>query len=165
MDFGSSAGLVSSNLIADATPGFAQLGGMGGFSTGGAVDYASWTGSSGYAYPKFAMGGVMTDRGPMALNMYSNGGIASSPQMAMYGEGRRPEAYVPLPDGKTIPVTMQGGGSGGAVSVNINITDNSTTSTTDSQGSGKDYAAISKVIANKVQEELVKQKRPGGILY
>ncbi len=55
----------------------------------------------------FANGGVMTSRGSMQLQTYSNGGIANRPQLAVYGEGRQPEAYVPLPDGRTIPVTMK----------------------------------------------------------
>lgn len=58
----------------------------------------------------FADGGVMTSAGPLPLRAYASGGIARSPQLALYGEGSRPEAYVPLPDGRTIPVTMQGGG-------------------------------------------------------
>ena len=63
----------------------------------------------------FADGGIMTSRGKLPLNRYSNGGIANSPQMAMYGEGRGPEAYVPLPDGRSIPVSMKGGGGGGVI--------------------------------------------------
>lgn len=54
----------------------------------------------------FADGGVMTSAGPMALRRYATGGIANSPQLALYGEGSKPEAFVPLPDGRTIPVTM-----------------------------------------------------------
>jgi phage-related minor tail protein len=73
----------------------------------------------------FADGGVMSQEGPLPLNAYSLGGIASSPQMAIYGEGRKPEAYVPLPDGRTIPVTMQGGGGvgGGLVEVAVRFDD------------------------------------------
>lgn len=56
----------------------------------------------------FANGGVMSSGGPLPLKTYSNGGIANSPQLAVYGEGRMNEAYVPLPDGRTIPVTMTG---------------------------------------------------------
>ncbi|MFH1158917.1 MAG: phage tail tape measure C-terminal domain-containing protein [Pseudomonadota bacterium] len=68
----------------------------------------------------FEQGGVMTAQGALPLHRYAMGGIASSPQLAMFGEGRRPEAYVPLPDGRTIPVTMQGGGT-----VNVIINNNS----------------------------------------
>lgn len=58
-------------------------------------------------------GGVMTSRGPMDLRRYAEGGIASSPQVAVYGEGRRPEAIIPLPDGRTVPVTIKGGDARG----------------------------------------------------
>lgn len=56
-----------------------------------------------------ANGNIMTGMGPAKLNKYANGGIARSPQVSLFGEGSRPEAYVPLPDGRTIPVTMSGG--------------------------------------------------------
>lgn len=60
----------------------------------------------------FASGGVMTSRGPLPLHAYASGGIASRPQLALFGEGRMNEAFVPLPDGRSIPVTMTGGGAG-----------------------------------------------------
>jgi len=59
------------------------------------------------AWP-FANGGIMSEYGSLPLNKYASGGIARSPQVALFGEGRMPEAYVPLPDGRSIPVTMQG---------------------------------------------------------
>lgn len=73
---------------------------------------------------KFANGGIMTSEGPLPLRKYAAGGIANTPQLAMYGEGKMPEAYVPLPDGRTIPVTMRGGGGGSGVQVvqHLNIT-------------------------------------------
>lgn len=70
----------------------------GGSSLGGGGIY-SW-----------ADGGIMTSDGPVPLRKYARGGIATSPQMAMFGEGSMPEAYVPLPDGRRIPVQMAGGG-------------------------------------------------------
>jgi hypothetical protein len=65
----------------------------------------------------FANGGVMTSAGPLPLMSYANGGIADRPQLAMFGEGRRPEAFVPLPDGRAIPVKMQGSQGGGKVTI------------------------------------------------
>lgn len=58
----------------------------------------------------FATGGIMTGKGPAPLptRAYATGGIANSPQLALFGEGAQPEAFVPLPDGKTIPVTITG---------------------------------------------------------
>ncbi|MFZ9264221.1 MAG: tape measure protein, partial [Polynucleobacter sp.] len=67
---------------------------------------------SGSAFGKFlgfADGGIMTANGPLNLKRYATGGIANSPQLAMFGEGSMPEAYVPLPDGRSIPVTMKNG--------------------------------------------------------
>ncbi|MFN3231679.1 MAG: hypothetical protein ACE363_05915, partial [Alphaproteobacteria bacterium] len=61
-------------------------------------------------------------RGPLPLKAYARGGIATGPQLALFGEGRRPEAYVPLPDGRRIPVAMQGMGRGlGGAGVTQNI--------------------------------------------
>lgn len=65
-------------------------------------------GAFGGGFFKFANGGVMTSSGPAPLKKYSQGGIANRPQLALYGEGSKPEAYVPLPDGRRIPVALQG---------------------------------------------------------
>jgi lambda family phage tail tape measure protein len=66
----------------------------------------------------FANGGIMSSSGALPLNAYASGGIASGPQIALFGEGRMNEAYVPLPDGKSIPVSLQGGGGGGSITIN-----------------------------------------------
>jgi lambda family phage tail tape measure protein len=65
----------------------------------------------------FAKGGIMTPEGPLPLRKYAYGGVAKSPQVALFGEGSRPEAYVPLPDGRSIPVSMQGGAPNVVVNV------------------------------------------------
>lgn len=75
-------------------------------------------------------GNVMTEFGPLKLRKYSAGGVARSPQLSMFGEGSTPEAYVPLPDGRTIPVTMQGGGG----DVNITVLANDVESFRRSEG-------------------------------
>lgn len=111
----------------------------------------------------FAQGGVMTDRGPMPLKTYARGGIATSPQLTLFGEGRMPEAFVPLPDGRRIPVAMQGNGGGGGdnISVNVNV-DASGSQVSGNPGQGDQ---LGHAIAQAVQLEIVKQKRPGGLLY
>lgn len=68
----------------------------------------------------FANGGIQTPFGPLPLRAYAGGGIADRPQLTIFGEGRTPEAFVPLPDGRTIPVTLAGGGSAQPI-VNINV--------------------------------------------
>jgi tape measure domain-containing protein len=54
----------------------------------------------------FADGGIMTGSGSVPLRKYRRGGVARSAQVAVYGEGDTAEAYVPLPDGRSIPVTL-----------------------------------------------------------
>lgn len=106
----------------------------------------------------FANGGIMTSQGSIPLNRYAGGGIANSPQLAMFGEGRMNEAYVPLPDGKTIPVTMKGGGGD-----NINVTVNMDGSS-DVQADGEKGAAFGKYLASTVKSIMLNEKRPGGLL-
>ena len=110
---------------------------------------------------KFAEGGIMTGGGPMALKSYATGGIANSPQLALFGEGSTPEAFVPLPDGRTIPVTLNGGSGGGTSNVVVNVNVESGSMQTSSQG---DASQLGKVIAVAVRSELINQKRPGGLL-
>lgn len=73
--------------------------------------------------PMFEDGGTMSSAGPGKLDQqkYARGGIANSPQMAIFGEGSTPEAYVPLPDGRTIPVTLSGGQSATQQIINVNM--------------------------------------------
>tara|TARA_R110000782_G_scaffold259110_2_gene349329 strand:+ start:39848 stop:42073 length:2226 start_codon:yes stop_codon:yes gene_type:complete len=70
----------------------------------------------------FEKGGIMPGNmlGSMPINAYASGGVANTPQLAVFGEGRGAEAYVPLPDGKSIPVKQEGGG-GGPVNVTFQI--------------------------------------------
>ena len=115
----------------------------------------------------FADGGVMTADGPLSLPLrgYASGGIANSPQLAVFGEGSRPEAYVPLPDGRTIPVTMSGGAAGGmgaghVFNISVNVSDAGAAARGDSAG-GRD---LGQAVANAVRQELLAQKRAGGLL-
>jgi hypothetical protein len=61
-----------------------------------------------------AKGGVFGPGGFVPLRSYAGGGIANSPQAAIFGEGKDPEAFVPLADGRSIPVTMKAPKFGGA---------------------------------------------------
>lgn len=132
-------------LMADSVSGSSGLlgtiaSGIGSYFTGGssagnglASGSAGATSSSlgasqaGYSSKYFANGGIMTEYGELALKKYAKGGIAKTPQVAIYGEGSGAEAYVPLPDGRSIPVTMSGGATGnsspatGAVPVEVNV--------------------------------------------
>ena len=120
---------------------------------------------------KFENGGIMTEFGSAPLKKYANGGIANSPQLALYGEGKTPEAYVPLPDGRTIPVTLKGGAQQATAvesnNVQINITvNNDGSSTSDASGGAAElYKRMGERIKSVVREELMNESRPGGVLY
>jgi len=96
------AAAIMKNLFGDMGQGTSSGSGSGG-NFGWVGQAAQFIGAF------FADGGVMTSGGPVPLRKYAGGGIANSPQLAMFGEGSKPEAYVPLPDGRRIPVAMQGG--------------------------------------------------------
>lgn len=88
---------------------------------GGIFD--SILGSSGGFGSLFASGSSSSVPIPVAkpnINAYAAGGVIKSPQVAIYGEGANNEAVVPLPDGRTIPVTMTNGSSNINVVMNIN---------------------------------------------
>ncbi len=117
------------------------------------------------SYFGFASGGVMTAGGPMPLRAYASGGVATSPQLALFGEGSRPEAYVPLPDGRSIPVTMSqpaGGNSGGDVfNISVNVSEGGVGP---ASGSGEQGRDLGRAISSAVRQELLNQKRAGGLL-
>nr|DAL99926.1 MAG TPA: hypothetical protein [Caudoviricetes sp.] len=131
---------------------------------------------SGSAWTRFAKGGVMSSNGELDLRKYASGGIANSPQLAVFGEGSMPEAYVPLPDGRSIPVSFRGNGTGDSVGgnnisivINVSNTNNTSTETqsSDATSAGKDSSDMAK-LANRikmlVRQEIVTQSRPGGLL-
>jgi hypothetical protein len=118
----------------------------------------------------FADGGIMTSAGSVPLRKYSGGGIANSPQAAIFGEGDTPEAYVPVPSGR-IPVELKGGGGkGGGVSISTNVTINMApaasggSSKTGGAGTGNQARDIGSMVTALVNKNLTDNLRPGGIL-
>ncbi|MDI4664528.1 hypothetical protein K9U40_09345 [Xanthobacter autotrophicus] len=77
--------------------------GEGPFGNGGGGAIGTIVKSVGGAFG-FADGGVMTPQGPRQLKRFASGGV--SRKAAIFGEAG-PEAAVPLPDGRRIPVDMR----------------------------------------------------------
>lgn len=113
-------------------------------------------GSMGLPIP-MEKGGII----PMAkggITGYRGGGIATEPTY-LVGEGKHNEAVVPLPDGRSIPVNMKGGGDNNVV-VNVDASGGSS-----STGMGGEQGkALGKAIAATVMETIQREKRPGGVL-
>jgi tape measure domain-containing protein len=146
---------------------FSSIGSMGG--GGGLIDAAgSFLGSVDWgsigtdllSFFGFAKGGIMTSGGPLDLKAYAKGGIANSPQLALFGEGSMNEAFVPLPDGRSIPVTMTGGVGGGAV-VNVNVIEAPGTQAEVRESKGADGSTQIDVIIKQVEDKMAQNLSKG----
>lgn len=132
----------------------ALAGGFGGTSTAN-IDSAlarGVTDSAGNVLP-FAKGGVVNSP---TLFKFANGGALRTGLMGEAG----PEAIMPLrrgPDGR-LGVTAAGSGDTNVV-VNVNMETGQTQSQGDNRGTD-----LGLVIASVVKQELINQRRPGGIL-
>lgn len=178
--------------------GFSSLlssltGGSGGgfWSTIGSGFSAMFGGGGGASVTPHANGGVMTSAGPLPLKKYARGGIADKPQLALFGEGSLREAFVPLPDGRSIPVSFKNSFSdsmpksldnstsissseenNSRVSIAITIINsadgNSTTDENMQESDNAQQNAQAKSMVNKitsiVQQELGNQRRVNGII-
>lgn len=137
---------------------------------------SAWAGSSTPSgskpnVKKHANGGIFGKEGVVPLRTYQKGGIATSPQLAMFGEGSMNEAYVPLPDGRTIPVTLSaesaGKSTGNAVSpvsIQINVTKDGRTSESSSGSESNLWNGAARQIKSIVLETIAEEKRSGGSL-
>lgn len=94
-----------------------------------------------------ARGGIMTAQGLLPLQKFASGGIASGPMAAIFGEGRMNEAYVPLPDGRRIPV-VQKGGKGDVTVVNNFTLNGPTDSRSQSQLAAMTYQGVQRGLRN-----------------
>lgn len=174
---GGIAGSIGSSATAfaggSAGPTGVSMGGAGGVG----IKVANANNLGWYAPTSFnANGGIVTSNGEIDLHKYARGGIANSPQLAVFGEGSMPEAFVPLPDGRSIPVSFRGAGAGESVGgnnisivINVSNTNNTSTETqsSDATSAGKDSSDMAK-LANRikmlVRQEIITQSRPGGLL-
>jgi SLT domain-containing protein len=108
-----------------------------------------------------ANGGVLSG----GFKAFANGGTVSQPTLGLVGEGKYNEAVVPLPDGRSIPVTGATGSTENNITVNVTIdSDGNAKSDTSSGMDGDSAKQLGYMVSQAVQMELVDQKRPGGLL-
>ena len=102
-----------------------------------------------------AKGNVFAQNG---IVPYAKGGYIGRPTMALMGEAG-PEAVLPLRRGRggRLGVETSGGGVG-SVTVNVDASGSAV------EGDDAQASQLGKAIGIAVQQELVKQKRPGGLL-
>jgi len=137
------------------------IAGGSGFSFTGDSGFGAAAFGSGFQVPGFAFanGGIAAG----GFQAFATGGIVTGPTLGLVGEGRYNEAVIPLPDGKSVPVDL-GGMSGGMASAPITVNVSVDAKGSEVQGDSAQGAALGRVIAASVQSELIKQKRPGGLL-
>ena len=89
------------------------------------------------------------------LPKFANGGRPPVGKPSIVGE-RGPELFVPRSSGTIVPNHALGGSAN--VTVNVDASGSSV------EGNGNEAAQLGKAIGLAVQQELIKQKRPGGLL-
>jgi lambda family phage tail tape measure protein len=136
------------------------FGGGGGLSGGGYFDSITGLGKAG---PNFglAKGGVITQNG---IQAFARGGIVDKPMLFPFAKGiglmgeAGPEAIMPLRRGRDGNLGVAGGGGTTNVVVNVDA------GGTSAQGDAPRGEQLGKALSAAVQAELIKQRRPGGLL-
>ena len=111
----------------------------------------------------------MTSMGPLPLRRYASGGVTDRPQLAMFGEGSKPEAYVPLPDGRSIPavVSLKGMAGGNNVSsqTHFHISMPPGTTPETAREISKNFAGhLNDVMEQVVDQRILRHLQSGGML-
>jgi hypothetical protein len=113
-------------------------------------------------YAPLAKGGVFAQNG---IQAFARGGIVDRPTLFPFAKGTGlmgeagPEAIIPLKRGRDGKLGVAGGG-GGTTNVVVNVD----ASGSKVEGDQSQAKALGNVISAAVQSELVRQKRPGGLL-
>jgi phage-related minor tail protein len=153
-DFGTSLRRIASGVLVDIARQLIQIyiinkaisaiGGLFGPKVGGFASGANFNPAS------FTMGALSP-----GLGFRANGGSVRAGQPYVVGE-RGPELFMPGRSGGIAPT----GSFGGGVNVVVNV-DATGSKVQGDQGQG---GQLGRAVAAAVQAELIKQKRPGGIL-
>ena len=182
---GGGSGIIGTILQIGGAAASAYAGGgfsAGGLNVGGIADGVSggFQAAAGgipqqMTMPAFANGGAFH----VGVQAFANGGaftngIYDSPQLFKFANGGKfgvmgeagPEAVMPLSrDGSgRLGVAIQGGGGGGGVQININVNKDGSSSSDASGDNSSDWKGMADQIKKVVMQEMVNQKRPGGIL-
>jgi lambda family phage tail tape measure protein len=142
------------------------LGGIGGSATAKSFEMpgAGFMPTNGsYAFAPAAKGMVLASNG---IQPFAMGGIVNRPTLFPFAKGiglmgeAGPEGILPLRRGKDGKLGVIAGGGGGSTTINVSVDAKGSSV----QGDNGQSGALARAIAGAVQNELIKQKRPGGIL-
>lgn len=119
--------------------------------------------AKGFGYEKSAKGNVFAQNG---IVPFAKGGVVTGPTLFPFAKGTGlmgeagPEAIMPLARGADGKLGVMASGGGGDVNVVVNVDAGGSKVEGDSQQGNQ----LGRVIAGAVQAEIIKQKRPGGLL-
>ena len=121
--------------------------------------FENWL-TSGGGFGGASSGGILGFLG------FADGGVSNSPGLAMVSEGKyRNEAHVPLPDGRTIPVTIDGSVGGGAYfDIDITIPASSGNSEQDAAYAEQAGRSLEKQLDAWWNNKARQAQRPGGVM-
>ena len=139
------------------------LGGIFNFGDGGVASGAA----SGGEVTMASFNAMGNAYGRNGIQKFARGGVVHSPQIFPFKNGiglmgeAGSEAILPLKRTKQgkLGVESSGGGGGNVVNVSVNA------GGTSAQGNTMKANQLGKMIGVTIEAELIKQKRPGGILY
>ena len=137
---------IASQMLQTAIMGPQGSGGIGGMllsGIGSIFGGGSTAGPGGYEIPK------------AAIPKFANGGRPPVGRASLVGE-RGPELFVPRSSGTIVPNSAMGGSTNVVVNVDAKGTA--------AQGDDAQAGQLGRLIGAAVQAELIKQKRPGGLL-
>ncbi len=100
------------------------------------------------------------------LAQFAAGGVSHGPKSGYAAMLHGTEAIVPLPNGRSLPVQLQGGAAGGGWgggSITIPISVDATGTAV--AGNNEKGSRLGEMVGQAVKEMLIREKRPGGILY
>ena len=166
------AKMIAKQLIFNMIASFGGGGGgiLGGLFGGGGGTAAAATTRTGFTQ-RMVSGSL-----PVGVNALGNaygkngivpfykGGVVNSPTLFPFSRGvglmgeAGPEAIIPLQRGKNGKLGVAGGG--GTTTVNVSVDAKGTKV----EGDGKQMAQLGRMLGSAIEAELVKQKRPGGLL-
>ena len=95
--------------------------------------------------------------GSLPMLSFANGGRPPTGKPSLVGE-KGPELFVPRKSGTIIPNDKLGGGGSTNISVNVDASGSSV------QGDEQQSKELGRAISAAIQSELLKQRRPGGLL-
>lgn len=103
------------------------------------------------------VGGGSVTGGLFKMLGFANGGIPPVGKPSIVGE-KGPELFVPKSSGTIVPNNKLGGGGNTSVVVNVDASGSNV------EGNEDQGRQLGRMIAAAIQSEIVKQKRPGGLL-